>query len=188
MLLDTADVAKTAQIAAAEESDSETAMAVKNGDSVPSGISGFQNVAQQKGETEDKSLDDISTGRITLWKFYASDLNLFGHASVPTVYVPLTGQTIGSSHMNCLQFAYESGLFAGVFYLLLNLISGILTIWFAWKYRKEKYAVMPLAVTVVFGVGSMLSTCTLALGYLITFYYYCVLFPIMVHQPADAEN
>lgn len=156
--------------------------------SAPSGIAGFQNTAQQKGETENKSLDDISTGRITLWKAYASGLNLFGHESVPTVYVPLTGQTISSTHMTCLQFAYESGLFAGVFYLLLNIISGLLTIWFAWKYREEKYAVMPLAVTIVFGVGSMLSTCTLAFAYMITFYYYCTLFPIMVHQPAAAEN
>lgn len=156
--------------------------------SSPSGIAGFQSTAQKKGETENKSMDDISTGRITLWKAYASDLNLFGHATVPTVYVPLTGQTISSTHMTCLQFGYESGIFAGVFYLLLNLISGLLTIWFAWKFRKEKYAVLPLAVTIVFGVGSMLSTCTLAFGQIITFSYYCVLFPLMVCDPAKIIN
>ena len=148
-----------------------------------SGIEGFRNVAKKKGETAGKSFDDISTGRLTLWTFYASDLNLFGHASVPTVFVPLTGQTIGTPHMVILQFAYESGAFAGIFYFLLNLLSGLLTIGFAWKFRKEKYAVMPLVVTVVFGVGSLLSASTSALLYIITFYYYCVLFPVMVYQP-----
>lgn len=153
-----------------------------------SGIEAFQIIAKRKGETAGKSFDQISTGRLTLWKFYASDLNLFGHASVPTVFVPLTGQTIGTSHMSILQFAYESGAFAGIFYFLLNLLSGLFTIGFAWKFRKEKYAVMPLVVTVVFGVGSLLSASTSALAYIITFYYYCVLFPVMVHQPAEEDE
>lgn len=164
-----------------------SAQAPGNGVTEPefSGIESFHSVAKKKGETAGKSFDDISTGRLTLWKFYASDLNLFGHASVPTVFVPLTGQTIGTPHMSILQFAYESGAFAGIFYFLLNLLSGLLTIGFAWKFRKEKYAVMPLVVTVVFGVGSLLSASTSALVYIITFYYYCVLFPVMVHQPAE---
>ena len=153
-----------------------------------SGIAGFQNVAKEKGETEDKSFDDISTGRATIWKAYASDLNLFGHAEVPTVFVPLTGQTIGTPHMNILQIAYESGIFAGAFYFLVNLLSGLLSIWFAWRFRNEKYAVLPLVVTVVFGVGSLLSASSLAMGYLITFYYYCMLFPVMVCQPAEQDE
>lgn len=152
-----------------------------------SGIESFHSVAKKKGEMEGKSFEQISTGRLTLWTFYASDLNLFGHASVPTVFVPLTGQTIGTPHMVILQFAYESGAFAGIFYFLLNLLSGLLTIGFAWKFRKEKYAVMPLVVTLVFGVGSIMSASSLAMGYLIAFYYYCVLFPVMVHQPEE-EN
>ena len=90
--------------------------------------------------------------------------------------------------MNILQIAYESGVFAGVFYFLVNLLSGILTIWFAWKFRNEKYAVLPLVVTVVFGVGSLLSASSLAMGYLITFYYYCMLFPVMVCQPAVSDK
>lgn len=175
--------------AASAENQSAPSPAEENMEkSSPSGIAGFQNTAQKKNETENKSMDDISTGRLTLWKAYASDLNLFGHATVPTVYVPLTGQTIGTTHMTSLQFAYESGIFAGVFYLLLNLISGLLTIWFAWKFREEKYAIMPLAVTIVFGVGSMLSTCTLAFAYVITFYYYCILFPLMVRYPAEKSK
>ena len=153
-----------------------------------SGIEAFQIIAKKKGETAGKSFDQISTGRLTLWKFYASDLNLFGHASVPSVYVPLTGETIGTPHMSILMFAYESGAFAGIFYFLLNLLSGLLTIGFAWKFRKEKYAVMPLVVTVVFGVGSLLSASTSALVYIISFYYYCVLFPVMVYQPEKEDE
>ena len=143
---------------------------------------------QKKNETENKTIDDISTGRLTLWKAYTSDLNLFGHATVPTVYVPLTGQTISSTHMTCLQFAYESGIFAGAFYLLMNILSGLLAIWFAWKFRAEKYAILPLAVTIIFGVGSMLSTCTLVFGQIITFTYYCVLFPLVIRHPVEKEE
>lgn len=176
------------EVASAENQSTPAPAAANAEKSSPSGIAGFQSTAQKKGETENKSMDDISTGRITLWKTYASDLNLFGHAAVPTVYVPLTGQTIGSTHMTCLQFAYESGLFAGVFYLLMNILSGLLAIWFAWKFRAEEYAILPLAVTIVFGVGSMLSTCTLAFAHIITFTYYCVLFPLVIHHPVEKKE
>lgn len=182
-LLQTFEVGENSTEAGENAQDIEQKIAQTTTQPEITGIKNFNIIAKKKGEMDGKSFDQISTGRLTLWKFYASDLNLFGHASVPSVYVPLTGETIGTPHMSILMFAYESGAFAGIFYFLLNLLSGLLTIGFAWKFRKEKYAVMPLVVTVVFGVGSLLSASTSALLYIITFYYYCVLFPVMVYQP-----
>jgi hypothetical protein len=85
--------------------------------------------------------------------------------------------------MTILQVGYESGLPAGILYLLLNLASGIYTIIFAWKNRKEKYALMPLMITVTFGALSMLGSCRVAFWHWTTFMYYLVLFPIMAAVP-----
>ena len=68
---------------------------------------------------------------------------------------------------------------------LLNLISGFSMIGFAWRFRKEQYALMPIVVTVTFGVVSILSSSSNAFLHLVTFYYYCVLFPVMVRQPVQ---
>lgn len=149
------------------------------------GISGFLDTAADKGDTGNKSLDQYSTGRITEWLMYAKDLNLLGHEEVPVIYNESIKQYISTTHMAILQIAYESGIIAGVCYLLLNLISGFSMIGFAWKFRKEQYALMPIVVTVTFGVVSILSSSSNAFLHLVTFYYYCVLFPVMVRQPVQ---
>ena len=88
-----------------------------------------------------------------------------------------------STHMTCLQIAYESGIPAGILFLLLNIFSGIHTLSYAWKRGKEPYALAPLMFTVTFGVLSMLGSCVASFGYLATFFYYISQYPIMARLP-----
>ena len=67
----------------------------------------------------------------------------------------------------------------GIFYFLLNIGSGLAAIWFAWRNRGEKFALMPLMITLGFGVLSMLGSCNVSFWYMTTLYYYLVQFPII---------
>lgn len=151
------------------------------------GTDGFENLNQEKTEIGDKTADSFSTGRISIWKAYAKDLNLWGHESTPAVYIDILQRDITSTHMTILQVGYESGIIAGILYLLMNLTSGIGTILFAWKHRSEKYALMPLMLTVTFGVLSMLGSCHVAFWHWTTIMYYFVLFPIMAAVPSQPK-
>jgi hypothetical protein len=104
------------------------------------------------------------------------------------VYIKILYRNINTTHMTMLEIAYESGIFAGILYLLLNLSSGILAIGYAWKHRKEQYALMPLMVIITFGVDSVLRTTNISFNYMTTFYYYLILFPLMVHRPMLPES
>lgn len=149
--------------------------------------SGFNDRMQYKGTTENKTMDQYSTGRISIWLAYAKDLNWTGHAETPTVYIDWLYKNISSTHMTILQIAYESGILAGIFYFLLNIGSGFVAIWFAWKNRNERYAALPLMVTLAFGVMSMLGSSGVSLWYLETFCYYIVSFPIVADRTATAQ-
>ncbi|MBP3673095.1 MAG: O-antigen ligase family protein [Oscillospiraceae bacterium] len=150
--------------------------------------SGFNTVTDQKSSMENKTLDQYSTGRISIWKAYAKDLNWTGHAVTPKVYIDWLYKEISTTHMTILQVAYESGIPAGIFYFLLNMGTGFVSIWFVWKNRKEQYAAMPLMVTLVFGVMSMLGSCGVSLWYMTTLYYYLVQFPIIAYRPENEAD
>lgn len=149
--------------------------------------SSFKDMTDKKNDTTDKSLDKLSTGRLTVWRLYATQLNLFGHESVPPVYVDSLHRDISTTHMTALQIGYESGIIAGVLYLLFNLGTGVVTILFAWRYRSEQYAIFPLVVTAAFGVLSMLGSCSVVFWHYTTLMYYLVQFPIMTRENHDAK-
>lgn len=150
------------------------------------GLSGFQNVSKDKTSTGDKDMDQYSTGRISIWKKYASELNWLGHESVPKISSPESNIVISTTHMTILEIAYESGIPAGILYLAFNILSGVTAIWFAWKNKDEKYALMPLVITLVFGVLSMLGSCNVSLWFLTTLYYYLTSFPIIAYLPEES--
>ena len=136
-----------------------------------------------KTNLSNKTLDQYSTGRISIWKTYASDLNWFGHDNLPQIHVDIIGRKINTPHMTMLLIAYESGILAGVLYLMLNIGSGLIMIRYAWVNKNEQYVIAPLMFTLVFGVLSMLSSCAVSFWYLTTFFYYLVLFPIVTSLP-----
>lgn len=138
----------------------------------------YQDFRDQKNDTTDKTLDEFTTGRITIWKSYAKDLNLLGHKDVPKVYRENGKKEINSTHMVILSVAYKSGILAGLAYVLLNFASGFLGIWFAIHHRKSKYALIPIMVTLAFGVCSMTGSIDISFNYMLTFYYYLTLFPL----------
>ena len=147
---------------------------------------GFKDVNKDKLNT-DKTLDKFSTGRISVWKAYAKDLNLTGHSTTPTVYIDfLFYKNISSTHMTILQVAYESGVVAGILYFIFNITSGILAIVYSVRHKKEKFALLPLAIIVVFGCISLLESNRVAFTNYNTLMYYLMLFPVMTKIPSHS--
>ena len=136
------------------------------------GISHFIHYSNTKIDSTGKNLDAYSTGRVSIWLAYAQDLNWTGHETVPPKYIPAYDKEFETTHMTCLQIAYESGIPTGAVFLLLNVLSGFATMGYAWNRGREDYAAGPLMFTVVFGVLSMLGSCGASFGYLTTFLYY----------------
>lgn len=93
-----------------------------------------------------------------------------------------------TTHMTPMEVAYESGIFAGVFYLLVNLISGILTIMYAWRQREEKFALLPLMVVLAFGIISYTTSVHSSFNYMLTFYYYLIIFPVIAKGRKEPDK
>lgn len=148
-------------------------------------IRGFFHVSNQKNDTSGKTLDSYSTGRISIWLAFAEDLNFRGHKTVPPKYIPQYDKEFETAHNTILQYSYESGIGAGFTFLLLNLSSGLVTIWYGWKFGKKEYAVAPVMFTAAYGLMSMLGSCSASFGYLATLYYYLAQFPVMAALPED---
>lgn len=142
------------------------------------GLSSYQEVRENKKDTSGKTLDEISTGRVTIWSHYVKDLNLMGHKEIPKLYIKDGKYEIRSTHMTILSVAYKSGIPAGIAYLCLNVSSGILGIWLAFRNRKNCYAVLPIMVILAFGACSLAESMDGSFSYMLTFYYYLTLFPM----------
>lgn len=143
------------------------------------GMESFEDLSEEKNDTTNKTADQFSTGRLSVWKAYLEKLTLFGVEEKEPVYIDILYRSINTTHMTILEIAYESGIFAGVFYFAVNILSGILAIVYAWKKRGEAYSLMPLMVILTFGVDSVLRTNNISFNYMTTFYYYLILFPLM---------
>lgn len=147
------------------------------------GTESYDDFNDGKSNMEGKDLDRYSSGRLSIWKQYGSELNLLGHEEVPTIII-LNGDgmetEIHSTHMTIMEVAYECGIPAGVLFLILNIMSGILAIVYAWKNSAEKYALFPLMVILAFGVCSVFTAINGSFAYISTLYYYLAMFPLMV--------
>ena len=137
-----------------------------------------------------QSLENISTGRSAIWTGYLKQLNLFGHPDSGTVGIQRGGvdKTYHTTHMTILQIAYENGTIAGLLYLVFNLLAGACSVKYALRRRDDPYAMVPLAISLAYGVFSLFASTGISFWYMTTFCYYLVQFPLMVKPASEAEN
>lgn len=156
----------------------------------------FNEISETAGErlsTDGRTLDQVSTGRISIWRKFIQELNWTGHPSGIRYYFPEFEREYGSPHNTVLQIAFESGIPAGVCYLLYNIFSGLAAIWYAVRYRDKEYNLFPLAVVLSFGVMSNLGSLAVAFSYMTTFYYYLTQFSLIavwdgVPEPGESPS
>lgn len=146
--------------------------------------SDFANLNDQKLDTDGKDLNEISTGRIDIWKGYASQLNLFGHEDTGTVVIEYNGEerVYHTAHMTLLQIAYESGIIAALLWLAFNISAGICSVLYALRRKDDPMAMVPLLFTIAYAVNYLLASTGISFWYMSTFLYCLVQFPLMAKE------
>lgn len=116
------------------------------------GTAGGEDEDGGEEQPEEKDQDDYSNGRMDIFRAYLRNMNLTGHK---TMGAPLEDGTIAvHAHDIYLQLAYDSGVPAGILFLLILALT-----WFrACIYYKRRHpageaaAALPLAAITGFGV------------------------------------
>jgi len=89
---------------------------------------------------------EFSNGRIGLWKLYAKELSFLGNPTDKVLINVFGEEEDRESHLTPLQFSYEFGFLTGIFFLIFNAISGILTLMYAIKNKDKEYSLFPLTI------------------------------------------
>ena len=135
----------------------------------------FEAIRRRNEERQGQSGDgDFTTGRTELWGIYLSEVGVLGHSSDNKLYYDNGDVVTKSAHNTLIQMAYEYGAVAALFFLALNLVSGIKALIYAYQNRALDYSIFPVLVAVGYGgyylVEKMLypSQCLLLLLYVLT--------------------
>lgn len=155
--------------------------------SKPDGIDGFLAMSQYKGNMVDKSLDAYSTGRISVWKAFASHIRLFGSEPVTSCYIPCLHRNIATAHNTFITFGVDYGLFCAIFYFLFCIVAGLKSIRFTVKEKNRPYSTFILLTTITYGVICMLATVNTPFWYTISVYYYFVQGPLFFTVKEDSR-
>ena len=147
-------------------------------DQVPS-LDSFLDYNEEKLETDDKDLNDISTGRIDIWKAYLQECTLFGSGLEEKFWVPSRDTYYMTAHMVLLTYAFRHGYICALMFFGFNLLSAVRALRFARKHKAKAWALMPLAVTVAFGAISVVASINTPFLYMITIYYYFAQAPLL---------
>lgn len=99
-------------------------------------------------------VNQISSSRLVIWKRYVESLNLLGHDGREHLYISYVGKAHWA-HNTILEYAYRSGVFAGLLYLALELCSVI----FVGKglFNEDKYKkwyVFSLMTLILYGISA----------------------------------
>lgn len=126
-----------------------------------------------------KALDSLTSGRVTLWIIHMREIGLLGNSTDKVLY-DLSGEVEHrSSHFTAIQFAYDYGVLAGVFFLLLNILAGLSSIRFAFSRRDIKYRLAPFAIAVAFGAESVMEALGIAVADILSLLYFLSLAPLV---------
>lgn len=151
-------------------------------------LNGITEFNDQKMSVAGKTLDKISSGRISIWKAFGENLNLLGHEDGISYHIAYNDRSYDSAHNTILQIAHETGIPSAIFYLLYNLFSGVAAIWYAIRHKDEAYALFPLAVVASFGFTSVFESLVMSFYHMQTFYYYLVQFPLIAYVVKEQNS
>lgn len=110
-------------------------------------------LASNEEEIEDvNSLDDISNGRIAIFKEYIANWNLTGHEEM--FLTRENGEIIVHAHNVYLQVIHDYGMITGVLFILFGITSFVLAI-IRFVKGKEIYSALTLAIVMTFAVSGI---------------------------------
>jgi len=147
-------------------------------------IANIESVQADRYNQNHSTLNAFTTGRVNLWKAYAKEVHWFGHGPDDVVYNQNDRVITKSSHWTQLQYAYQYGLLAGVFFLLLNCWSGLKVVWYVFK-SKNRYRYFPFVTVLAFGAYSLIEANITTFGRPIVLLYFIALTPLIAKPIKD---
>lgn len=111
-------------------------------------------------DRDDKNIDDFSSGRIFLWKYYLKELTWTGNDATNHKIITPSGQELHNAHNAYLEIAYRFGIPAGVFFLLFMLGVCVIMIKTIFSGRKDYFTIFFVLASIAYGIGSMLDAQT----------------------------
>lgn len=143
---------------------------------------------EQRISTGEKTLDDFSSGRADIWAAFAREVGLLGNPPEKVVYDPVGEPITIGSHLTVLQMAYSNGILAGIFFLLLNILGGLKSIRYAFKYPGKLWSLFPFAVIITYGVISLLENLSDLMRLPVSILYFFVQAPLLLDAlPSDED-
>jgi hypothetical protein len=116
-----------------------------------------QNDSEDKGWSRGEAVEPISdytNGRTDIYRAYLDQLNTTGHKEMGALLPD--GSRAVHAHNIYLQFAYDHGLFMGILFVALILISFVKGLLYFFQYRDQGgYAALPVVVILAVAVAGM---------------------------------
>lgn len=137
---------------------------------------------QERFNTEGKDLNQISSGRLTLWKLYLQELSWKGHDAEDLIINPSTGRPM-RSHNVFLEVAYHLGIAAGIFYLIAAVWAGVCILKFLFSrrfYKKYPSALFSVLAISSFCLVGMVETPIFPFEREVALFYFLGLAPLCI--------
>jgi len=165
----------------AEMVDDKTQTSAQVNEHIDSNI--LERLTQDEGEND----DNYASGRLTLWKNYSRYLNLLGNNFDETDWGDMTGNQVCHAHNNLLEIGYRSGIITAIFFIIAELVAGIIALIYLFRSKKTPLAFLfPIMFMVNYTVMSMLDIATLPMERDAACYFYLItLMPIFARGERD---
>lgn len=128
---------------------------------------------------------DFSTGRFAIWEAYIEGISLTPNGD--DVVPKIDGKELTmSAHNTYIHLAYCFGLLCGVFYLLFNVTTGLLSI--KLMKRKNSLALFNFIIVLTYGITTLVETSYNFVTYIICFAYWLFTFGVAVPLMGSEEK
>lgn len=120
-------------------------------------VTGSIDVASNKdfvglGGINDKA-ETADNGRSDIFRAYIRELNVTGH---DTMVVETEAETFYHAHNTFLQTAYDHGIFVGIYFIIVGVISFLRSVkCFRAEEEENEYMIFPVLIIAAFGIASL---------------------------------
>lgn len=141
----------------------------------------FDRLTAQMGEGK-----DFSTGRLAIWEAYIRGIRIAPNGDDVTPIVNGEKLTL-SAHNTYIHLSYCFGLFCGIFYLLLNITIGILSIKLLKNRKKNILLIFNFILVLSYGMTTLIETSYNFVSYVICLVYWLFTFAVTLPEIGYGE-
>ena len=132
-----------------------------------------------------EDINTYSSGRITIWTFYAEHLNLLGNDFDA---IDRSSLAVTHAHNNFLEFGFRCGVIVAGVFLLAELIVGIISLQYLFSKRKTRdYMLFCVIMMFMYTIESLVDIATVPMERYAPFFFYLMLAG-MAGRKANSHN